>query len=82
MVDDSTRRDARHNFFLALVRRNWFAYCPCSEEDRWITIGKGRNGVPLVVVHTFRKIDNESPSIRIISARRATKNELKQYSRR
>ncbi len=53
-----------------------------SKEERWVTIGKDRNGVPLVVIHTFREIDSESSSIRIISARRATKNEVKQYSRR
>lgn len=53
-----------------------------SVEDRWITIGKDRNDVALVVVHTFREIDSRTSSIRIISARRATKNEIKQYSKR
>ena len=51
-------------------------------EERWVTIGKDRNGVPLVVVHTFREIDSDSCAIRIISARRATKKETKQYNAR
>ena len=51
-------------------------------EDRWITIGADRNGVPLTVVHTFREMDLHSSGIRIISARRATRNELKDYLRR
>jgi hypothetical protein len=51
-------------------------------EDRWITIGGGRNGIALVVVHTFREIDSHTCSIRIISARKATKKETKQYSKR
>ncbi len=51
-------------------------------EDRWITIGKDRNDVPLVVVHTFRRIDADNVNIRIISARKATKREIKQYSTR
>ncbi|MEK6569924.1 MAG: BrnT family toxin [Bacteroidota bacterium] len=52
------------------------------KEDRWITLGKDRNNVPLVVVHTFREIDVDNCSIRIISARRAIKKEAKQYSAR
>lgn len=51
-------------------------------EDRWITVGKDQNNVALVVVHTFREIDSQTSSIRIISARKATKNEIKQYSKR
>jgi hypothetical protein len=51
-------------------------------EDRWITLGKDRNNVLLVVVHTFLEIDGDNCSIRIISARRATRHEAKQYSAR
>ena len=51
-------------------------------EDRWITIGKDRNNVTIVVVHTFRKIDDKNSKIRIISARKATKKEDKQYNKR
>lgn len=49
------------------------------DEDRWITIGKDNSGILLVVSHTFRKIEEESCRIRIISSRKATKNERKQY---
>lgn len=51
-------------------------------EDRWITLGKERNDIPLVVVHTFMEIDVDNCTIRIISARRATKKESKEYSSR
>ena len=48
-------------------------------EDRWATIGIDSNGVLLVVVHTFQQVDAESCRIRIISARKATRKESKQY---
>jgi uncharacterized DUF497 family protein len=48
-------------------------------EDRWATIGIDRNGVLLVVVHTFQQVDDNSCRIRIISARKATRKESKQY---
>ena len=51
-------------------------------EDRWITIGKDKNDVPLVVIHSFWEIDANNSTIRIISARKATKKEIKQYSTR
>jgi uncharacterized protein len=51
-------------------------------EDRWITLGKDGKGILLVVVHTFREVDNNNTSIRIISARRATRREAKQYAAR
>jgi uncharacterized protein len=50
-----------------------------TNEDRWITIGKNGSGILLVVIHTFRKLDESSYSIRIISSRKATKAESKQY---
>lgn len=50
------------------------------EEERWVTLGKNRNGILLVVVHAFREIDAENFNIRLISARRATKREARQYS--
>jgi len=49
------------------------------EEDRWITMGSDYNGRILVVSHTFRRIDEDSFRIRIISSKKATKNERKQY---
>ena len=51
------------------------------DEDRWITIGQPLSSSILVVVHTYRKIRNKE-SIRIISARKATKHEEKKYFER
>lgn len=48
-------------------------------EDRWATIGIDSNGILLVVVHTFQQLDADSCRIRIISARKATRKESKQY---
>lgn len=50
-----------------------------SSEHRWISIGKDSNSNLLVVVHTFREAAESQTSIRIISARKATKREVKQY---
>lgn len=47
-------------------------------EDRWITLGKSEENM-LVVVHTCREISDNKAIIRIISARRATKRERRQY---
>ena len=49
------------------------------EEDRWVTLGLDRSGSLLVVVHTFHQIDRALCGIRIISARRATANETREY---
>lgn len=48
-------------------------------EDRWVTIGMDCETRTLVVVHTFVSIEANSCNIRIISARKATKNEQKIY---
>jgi uncharacterized DUF497 family protein len=48
-------------------------------EDRWITMGISKNGTILTIIHTYNEIDNSNISIRIISARKSTKNEIKQY---
>lgn len=50
-------------------------------EERWILLGKSLNEVVLVVVHTFRD-NNGSELVRIISARKATKNESQTYQKR
>jgi uncharacterized DUF497 family protein len=52
------------------------------EEDRWITLGLDKNGVLLVVHHTFREVDPDNFNIRIISARKPTRGEAKQYHTR
>lgn len=50
-----------------------------SGEDRWATMGTDRNGIVLVVIHTVREAGAEHCNIRLISARKATKHETKQY---
>lgn len=52
------------------------------DEDRWITLGMDKSGVLLVVCHTFREVGPVNYSIRLISARKPTKREAKQYHAR
>ena len=49
------------------------------EEERWLTLGLDSSGTLLVVHHTFTSVDESNCSIRIFSARKATKNESRQY---
>ena len=51
-------------------------------EERWITIGIDTVTRTLVVIHTFVSQDNDSYHIRMISARKATKKEIKIYKER
>ncbi|MGO9480203.1 MAG: BrnT family toxin [Candidatus Kryptoniota bacterium] len=51
-------------------------------EDRWITIGKDKNNISLVIVHTYKEADTGNCTIRIISARRATRKEEREYNKR
>jgi len=48
-------------------------------EDRWITLGIDKNGNLIVLIHTYNQIDESNIVIRIISARKASKQEKKQY---
>jgi uncharacterized DUF497 family protein len=48
-------------------------------EDRWITIGKAVGDSILVVVHGFTEQPPDECTVRVISARRATKREQIQY---
>lgn len=53
---------------------------PHSEsEERWATIGQGENGQYLVVIHTFAHTRPIDVTIRVISARKATKHEVRDY---
>ncbi len=51
------------------------------DEDRWILLGKSLTESILVVVHTFRN-DGGAESVRIISARKATRREKISYHKR
>jgi len=48
-------------------------------EDRWITMGISEKGRLLIVIHTFREGSEDAVTIRIISSRKATKQETKRY---
>ena len=50
-----------------------------SDEERWITLGETRTGNLLVVVHTWTDVDQDRSIVRIISARRPTPNEARQF---
>jgi len=47
------------------------------DEDRFILLGLSTNFRILTVIHTYRKNDEK---IRIISARKSTKSEIKYYN--
>jgi uncharacterized protein len=50
------------------------------DEERWSTLGFCETGTLLVVVHTFRAVGAEGAvKIRVVSARRATNKEARQY---
>ena len=48
-------------------------------EDRWITLGLSEKTRLLVVIHTFLEKNDGTVMIRIISSRKATKQELLTY---
>lgn len=48
-------------------------------EERWVTIGRNSASNLLLVVHTYIELSAERAAIRIISARRPTRREARQY---
>jgi uncharacterized DUF497 family protein len=49
-------------------------------EDRWFTLGTSSDGKLLAVAHTFQEpSDSATATVRIISARPATRREREQY---
>ena len=48
-------------------------------EERWITMGLDETGDLLVLSHKFETVSQMESKVRIISARRATKQEAQQY---
>jgi uncharacterized DUF497 family protein len=48
-------------------------------EERWVTLGQAATGNLLVVVHTWVDMNGERSLVRIISARRPTRSEARQY---
>lgn len=49
------------------------------QEERWITLGRAANGQYLVVVHTFEHTSPADVAVRIISARKADRDEVNDY---
>ena len=50
-----------------------------TDEERWLTLGQTRSGQLLVVAHTYQETDQHETTVRIISARPATRRERRQY---
>ncbi|MDY6905826.1 MAG: BrnT family toxin [Thermodesulfobacteriota bacterium] len=48
-------------------------------KERWITLGISEKGRLLIVIHTFQEESEDAVTIRIISSRKATKQEIKTY---
>lgn len=48
-------------------------------EERWVTIGISKNGQIIILCHLFTEETKDSCTIRIFSARKATKSEAKNY---
>lgn len=48
-------------------------------EQRWVTIGQASSGQTLVVVHTFTQLDATTIELRLISARKADRQERRDY---
>jgi uncharacterized DUF497 family protein len=51
----------------------------CDVEERWATLARNEIGLLLVVIHTFAATSANTASVRIISARKATKQEVRGY---
>jgi uncharacterized protein len=49
------------------------------EETRWVTLGETSDGLLLVVAHTYVEVAPTRIYVRIISARRPTRHEARQY---
>ncbi|MBI3534040.1 MAG: BrnT family toxin [Deltaproteobacteria bacterium] len=60
-------------FHLSIIDKHSYS------EVRWISVGRSLDRKTLVVIHTDRIEVNEGEYIRIISARKATLKEKKQY---
>lgn len=48
-------------------------------EERWVTLGKAEKGQLLVVIHTWKSIEPAVVEIRLISARKADRDEIHDY---
>lgn len=49
------------------------------DEERWVTLGCATNGQFLVVIHTASWVGTTEMKVRIISARLAERDEIREY---
>jgi uncharacterized DUF497 family protein len=71
--------DVAMTVFLDPLARSRFDEDNSDEEERFVTLGAARNGQLLVVVHTYVERAPDRIDIRVISARRPTRREARQY---
>jgi uncharacterized DUF497 family protein len=50
-------------------------------ETRWVTMGNDEGGHYVLVVHTFEELTGDRAQIRLISARRPTRAEVRNYEK-
>ncbi len=50
-------------------------------EDRWVSVGRAESGQTLVVVHTSEWTTPTEIKVRLISARKADRDELRDYEK-
>ena len=48
-------------------------------EARWITLGRDAGGQHVLVIHTFESVNDDRGRVRLISARRPTRAEIRDY---
>ncbi len=48
-------------------------------ETRWVTMGRDQTNHYVLVVHTFEQLTHDRGRVRLISARRPTKAEIRNY---
>lgn len=49
------------------------------QEERWASVGRSEDGKLLVVIHTFEEAGATGATVRLISAREATRRERQSY---
>ena len=64
--------------FADSMQLNLFDPAHSQEEERWTTLGTSLSGRLLVVIHTYKERGGRE-TVRIISARKATSNESRDY---
>ena len=71
--------EAAMTVFLDPLARSRFDEDNSDKETRWVTLGEARNGLLLIVVHTYIETAPDRVFARIIWARRPTGRDARQY---